>query len=134
MLKPAGRVSASKKVTRLLSACVTAALPKRWWLVSTKPLPKGMDYAKAASYQTAYLTAYVALYRRGDLQAGEHLLVHGATGGVGMAAVDLGKYFGAQVIGTGGRDDKLAVVKSAVPIMSLITLRPTARWVVFATR
>ena len=77
-----------------------------------KPLPKGMDYAKAASYQTAYLTAYVALYRRGDLQAGEHLLVHGATGGVGMAAVDLGKYFGAQVIGTGGRDDKLAVVKS----------------------
>lgn len=77
-----------------------------------KPLPKGMDYAKAASYQTAYLTAYVALYRRGHLQAGEHLLVHGATGGVGMAAVDLGKHFGAQVIGTGGRDDKLAVVKS----------------------
>ncbi|GIS19451.1 MAG: hypothetical protein CM15mP120_13670 [Pseudomonadota bacterium] len=38
--------------------------------------------------------------------------MHGATGGVGMAAVDLGKHFGAQVIGTGGRDDKLAVVKS----------------------
>ena len=82
-----------------------------------KPLPKGMDYAKAASYQTAYLTAYVALYRRGHLQAGEHLLVHGATGGVGMAAVDLGKHLGAQVIGTGGRDDKLAVVKSRGAIM-----------------
>ena len=80
-----------------------------------------MDYAKAASYQTAYLTAYVALYRRGDLQPGEHLLVHGATGGVGMAAVDLGKHFGAQVIGTGGRDDKLAVVQSRGLTMLLTT-------------
>lgn len=77
-----------------------------------RPLPGAMDYAKAACYQTAYLTAYVALYRRGDLQPGETLLVHGATGGVGMAAVDLGKHFGADVIATGGRDDKLAVVKS----------------------
>ncbi len=77
-----------------------------------RPLPSGMDYAKAASFHTAYLTAYVALYRRGELQAGETLLVHGATGGVGMAAVDLGKHFGATVIATGGRDDKLAVVKS----------------------
>tara|TARA_B110000444_G_scaffold230724_1_gene238168 strand:- start:3325 stop:4335 length:1011 start_codon:yes stop_codon:yes gene_type:complete len=77
-----------------------------------KPLPKGMSYAKGASYQTAYLTAYVALKRRGYLEQGETLLVHGATGGVGMAAVDLGKHFGAKVIGTGGRDDKLAVVAS----------------------
>ena len=74
--------------------------------------PKGMDYAQAACYQTAYLTAYVALYRRGHLQPGEVLLVHGATGGVGMAAVDLGKHFGAQVIATGGADGKLDVVKS----------------------
>ena len=75
-----------------------------------KALPAGMSYAAGASYQTAYLTAYVALHRRGDLQPGETLLVHGATGGVGMAAVDLGKYMGAQVIATGGRDSKLAVV------------------------
>jgi NADPH2:quinone reductase len=77
-----------------------------------KPLPRALDYAKAAAYETAYLTAYVALYRRGALLAGETLLVHGATGGVGMAAVDLGKRFGATVLATGGRDDKLAVVKS----------------------
>ncbi len=76
-----------------------------------RPMPRAMNYAQAASYQTAYLTAYVALYRRGGLEAGETLLVHGATGGVGMAAVDLGKRFGATVIATGGRDDKLAVVK-----------------------
>ncbi|HCC45300.1 MAG TPA: NADPH:quinone oxidoreductase, partial [Gammaproteobacteria bacterium] len=63
----------------------------------------------AASYQTAYLTAYVALFRRGNLQSGESLLVHGATGGVGMAAVDLGQYFGARVIATGGTDKKLEV-------------------------
>ncbi len=76
------------------------------------PIPGEMSYAKAASYQTAYLTAYVALVRRGDLKSGETLLVHGATGGVGMAAVDIGKWLGAKVIATGGRDDKLAVVKS----------------------
>lgn len=79
---------------------------------AVEPIPGNMTYAKAASYRTAYLTAYVALAVRGNLQPGEWLLVHGATGGVGMAAVDLGKHFGARVIGTGGRDDKLAVVKS----------------------
>lgn len=73
--------------------------------------PRALDYAQAASYQTAYLTALVALTRREDLQPGETLLVHGATGGVGMAAVELGKHLGATVIATGGRDDKLAVVK-----------------------
>ena len=79
---------------------------------AVRPMPAGMDYAAAASFQTAYLTAWVALSCRGQLKSGEHLLVHGATGGVGMAAVDLGKYLGATVIATGGRDDKLAVVKS----------------------
>ena len=77
-----------------------------------KKMPENMTYAQAASYQTAYLTAYVALFRRGDLQSGESLLVHGATGGVGMAAVDLGQYFGARVIASGGTDKKLEVVKS----------------------
>ena len=74
--------------------------------------PAQMSYAKAASYRTAYTTAYVALVVRGKLQPGEWLLVHGATGGVGLAAVELGKYYGAHVIATGGRDDKLAVVKT----------------------
>ena len=77
-----------------------------------QPIPGSMTYEKAASYQTAYLTAYVALVERGGLRPGEVLLVHGATGGVGMAAVDLGKRLGATVIATGGSDDKLAVVKS----------------------
>lgn len=75
-----------------------------------RPIPGGLSYEKAAAYQTTYLTAWVALTIRGQLEPGETLLVHGATGGVGMAAVDLGKHLGATVIATGGSDDKLAVV------------------------
>jgi NADPH2:quinone reductase len=73
-------------------------------------MPRGLDYNQAASYRVAYLTAYVALMLRGDLQGGETLLVHGATGGVGLAAVEVGKLFDATVIGTGGSDEKLSVV------------------------
>ena len=76
-----------------------------------RPIPDGVPFAKAASYSTAYLTAWAALKIRGNLQPGETLLVHGATGGVGLAAVDLGKYMGARVIATGGTDRKLKVVK-----------------------
>lgn len=74
--------------------------------------PDNLSFDQAASYSAAYLTAYVALVRRGRLQAGETLLVHGASGGVGMAAVDVGKLLGATVIATGGSDDKLAAVKA----------------------
>ncbi len=79
---------------------------------AVRPLPKHMNFAQGASYNTAYSTAWVALSYRGNLQASEWLLVHGATGGVGLAAVDIGKLLGANVIATGGRDDKLAIVKS----------------------
>lgn len=74
--------------------------------------PDNLSFDQAASYSAAYLTAYVALVRRGRLQAGETLLVHGASGGVGMAAVDVGKLLGATVIATGGSDTKLAAVKA----------------------
>ena len=83
--------------------CFSEALNVR--ATAVHPIPGRLSYAKAASYGTAYQTAYVALTYRGNLQPGEWLLVHGATGGVGMAAVDLGLLFGAQVIGTGGRND-----------------------------
>jgi NADPH2:quinone reductase len=79
-------------------------------VVSTEGLqkkPSHLSFAEAAAYQVAYLTAYVALVRRANLQAGETLLVHGASGGVGMAAVDIGKLLGATVIATGGIDAKL---------------------------
>lgn len=79
---------------------------------AAKLIPGNLSFAKAASYGTAYITAWVALTVRGNLAPGETLLVHGATGGVGMAAVDLGKHLGATVIATGGTDEKLAAVKS----------------------
>lgn len=74
--------------------------------------PDNFSFEEAASYSAAYLTAYVSLVRRGRLQAGETLLVHGASGGVGMAALDVGKLLGATVIATGGNDEKLAKVKA----------------------
>ena len=70
-------------------------------------VPDNMGFAEAAAYPAAYLTAYVALVRRANLQPGETLLVHGASGGVGMAAVDVGKLLGATVIATSASDAKL---------------------------
>jgi len=79
---------------------------------AARPLPKSMDYAHGAAYRAAYLTAYVALVPRGDLQRGETLLVHGAAGGVGLAAVDVGKLLGARVIATASSEEKRAFLRS----------------------
>lgn len=73
------------------------------------PLPPIFDFAEGAAFLTAYKTAYVALVPRGALKAGETLLVHGASGGVGLAAVELGKHLGAIVIATASTAEKLAV-------------------------
>ena len=79
-------------------------------MISLKP--ESYSFEEAAAFKTAYLTAYVGLIRRGQLQRGETLLVHGASGGVGMAAVQLGKLYGAKVIATGTSDEKLEIVKT----------------------
>ena len=71
-----------------------------------------MGFVKAAAYPAAYLTAYVALAVRGHLKAGETLLVHGSSGGVGLAAVEVGKLLGATVIATSASDEKLKTVKA----------------------
>ncbi len=74
------------------------------------PLPARFDFASGAAYLVAYKTAYVALVVRGGLKAGETLLVHGAAGGVGLAAVELGKHLGATVIALASSAEKRAVV------------------------
>ncbi|MGN6514548.1 MAG: NADPH:quinone oxidoreductase family protein [Rhizomicrobium sp.] len=79
---------------------------------SYRLIPGNADYAVASAYTTAYLTAYVSLVRRGELAKGETLLVHGAAGGVGLAAVDLGKVLGATVIATASSDEKRAFLKN----------------------
>lgn len=73
------------------------------------PLPKNFDYAEGATFLAAHGTAYHALVDRGRLQAGEVLLVHGAGGGVGLAAVEIGKLIGATVIAAASSEEKLAV-------------------------
>ena len=65
-----------------------------------RPIPAGLDYAEAASHTAGLLTAYVALVRLGQMQAGETVLVHGAAGGVGFAAVSLAQHYGVRVIAT----------------------------------
>lgn len=77
---------------------------------AVRPKPAHLSYAEAAGVGAAYLTAYVALVRLGATVAGEWVLVHGATGGVGLAAVDLGHALGAKVIATSRSPEKLAVV------------------------
>jgi NADPH:quinone reductase len=79
---------------------------------SINPMPEGMDFATASGFELAYGTSYHALKQRGQLKAGETLLVLGASGGVGLAAVEIGKAFGARVIGAAGSDEKLQVAKS----------------------
>lgn len=74
------------------------------------PLPATVSFETAAAFRSNYATAYYGL-QRGRLQAGEVLLVHGAAGGVGLAAVDVGKLLGATVIATASTDEKLAVCK-----------------------
>jgi NADPH:quinone reductase len=73
------------------------------------PMPTGMDYNTAASLMYTYGTSYHALKQRANLQPGETLLVLGAAGGVGLAAVTLGKLMGARVIAAASTDEKLAL-------------------------
>ena len=74
--------------------------------------PRAMSSAEVAAYPTAYLTAYVALVRRARLEHNETVLIHGASGGVGLATVDLARVLGATVIATSGADWKLEKLKS----------------------
>jgi NADPH2:quinone reductase len=74
--------------------------------------PATLSFSQAAGYAVAYLTAYVAFERCARLQPGEWVLVHGAAGGVGLAAVDLAQIMGAHVIAAAASDHKLAVIAS----------------------
>jgi NADPH:quinone reductase len=76
------------------------------------PLPKTFDYAEGATFLAAHGTAYHGLIDRGKLHAGEVLLVHGAGGGVGLAAVEMGKLLGATVIAAASSEEKLAVAQA----------------------
>ena len=75
------------------------------------PMPEGMDYPSAAAFLLTYGTSDHALRDRGALKAGETLLVLGAAGGVGLAAIEIGKALGARVIACASSEEKLAVCR-----------------------
>ncbi len=84
------------------------------WLVPATgvlPMPPGLTFERAAGFTLTYGTSYYALKQRAKLQKGETLLVLGAAGGVGSAAVELGKVMGATVIAAAGSANKLGFAK-----------------------
>lgn len=86
-----------------------ATLPER----AITRMPHGIDFPAAAALGAAYGTAYTGLVEIGGLKAGQWVLVHGASGGVGLAAVELAKRLGAHVIATSGSPDKVERLKAA---------------------
>jgi putative PIG3 family NAD(P)H quinone oxidoreductase len=77
------------------------------------PVPKGLSVEQAASLPENFFTVYDNVFNRGRLKAGESFLVHGGSSGIGLAAIQLAKVFGATVYTTVGNDDKAAFVKQA---------------------
>lgn len=105
-LAPGDRVYGGQKTGAMADyACVPASV--------VQPIPGALSFAQAAALGAAYSTAYTALVEIGGLQAGQWVLVHGASGGVGLAACDLAKALGARVIATTGSPAKLAALKAA---------------------
>ncbi len=75
------------------------------------PMPEGVDFTTASAFVMTYATSYHALKDRGALKAGESLLVLGASGGVGLAAIEIAKVLGAKVIAAASSAEKLEVCK-----------------------
>lgn len=75
------------------------------------PMPPGMDFDTAAAITLTYGTSHHAVVDRAQLKAGETMLVLGAAGGVGLAAIEIGKALGARVIAAASSDEKLAICK-----------------------
>jgi NADPH2:quinone reductase len=99
---------------RVVGYCGWGAARERLAIAAGKliKLPSGLDFDRAAGLIVTYGTSYYALKDRAGLKRGETLAVLGASGGVGLAAVELGKLLGARVIACASSDDKLAFVRA----------------------
>lgn len=100
---------------RVMAGGKGGALAEQWIVGAgaVSPLPSALSFAEGACWQTAASTAWHALVERGRLQPGETVLVLGASGGVGMAAVKLAKHLGAIVLGTGSSEEKRKAIHQA---------------------
>ncbi len=101
---------------RVMGGAKTGAFAELASLPATalKRIPPGLDFAQAASLGAAYTTAYTALVEIGDLREGQWVLIHGASGGVGLAACDLARARGARVIAATHDPTKVEAIRTAV--------------------
>jgi len=115
VIEVASDVQEIKVGDRVMAGGKGGALAEQWIVQQSavSPLPPALSFSEGACWQTAASTAWHALVERGHLQAGETILVLGASGGVGMAAVKMAKHIGATVIGTGSNEEKLQAIHEA---------------------
>lgn len=108
VLEVGGDVTRVKPGDRVAAACWFGALAEEMVTKDYKAihLPKGVDYELGTIILHNYITGLYSLRDRCQMASGETLVVHGAAGAVGLAAVDLGRHMGARVIGTVGSDEK----------------------------
>ena len=110
--KPGDKVYTTKTISGAYAECslVTAD--------SLHLIPGSLSFAEAAALPTPYLTAFRGLIQRGRARASDTVLIHGASGGVGVAAVQFARAYGMTVFGTAGTDQGLDIVKQAGAHMS----------------
>lgn len=89
--------------------------------------PSGMSWDQAAAYAVAYVAAYIGFERCTKIQAGEWVLVHGAAGGVGLAAVDMAKALGARVIAAASTEEKRQAIQKLYAPDAVISSAPGFR-------
>ena len=115
VIEVAPDVQRIKTGDRVMAGGKGGALAEQWIVseAAVSPLPPALSFIEGACWQTAASTAWHALVERGHLKAGETILVLGASGGVGMAAIKMAKHIGATVIGTGSNEEKLEAIHRA---------------------
>lgn len=97
------------KVMGFGSACFASHVITRADAIA--PMPENWSFEAAATVPTVFFTVYYALKHLADLQPGERVLIHGGAGGVGIAAIQLAKYLGAEVFATAGSEEKRDFVR-----------------------
>ncbi|MBX9635820.1 MAG: NADPH:quinone oxidoreductase family protein [Magnetospirillum sp.] len=104
-------VTAFAKGDRVMAAVTGGAFAEEVvaWETDVTRLPDQLDFVTAAGFPVAYGTSHLGLKHKAGLKAGETLVVHGAAGGVGLTAVEIGVALGARVIATAGGPDKVQI-------------------------
>src|SRR5262249_49294247 len=106
---PDAEFAAGDEVIAIAPASFSTRARTKSFAVTRKP--SDWSFAAAATVPTAFFTAYYSLVELARLEPGERVLIHGAAGGVGIAAIQIAKYLGAEVLATAGTPEKRDFVK-----------------------